>query len=65
MGKLLGDESGVEAAGEEPGCRVRADWKAMLDEMPRITKALSASCIRAMAWSRVAPWVMSLAIIES
>ena len=37
----------------------------MFEEMPRMTKAFSASCIRAMAWSRVPPWVMSLAIIES
>ena len=47
------------------GCRLRAAWKARFDEMPRMTKPFSASCIRAMAWSRVAPWVMSLAIIES
>ena len=65
LGELFGDEARVEVAGNEPGCRLRAAWKARFDEMPRMTKPFSASCIRAMAWARVAPWVMSLAIIES
>ena len=39
--------------------------KAMVDEIPRMTKASRAARMRAMASARVSPWVMSLAIIES
>ena len=37
----------------------------MFVDTPRMTNAFSASRMRAIAWSRVAPWVTSLAIIES
>jgi hypothetical protein len=47
------------------GCCISADWKAMFEDTPRITKALSASRILAMAWSRLAACTISLAIIES
>ena len=47
------------------GCCISAAWKAMFDETPRMTKALRASRILAMAWSRLAACTISLAIIES
>ena len=47
------------------GCASSADWNGMLLLMPRITKALSASRILAIASSRSMPCTISLAIIES
>ena len=47
------------------GCASSADWNGMFDEMPRMTKPLSASRIFAIASARSRPCTMSLAIIES
>ena len=47
------------------GFCISAAWKAMFDATPRMTNAFSASRIRAIATSRVAPWQISFAIIES
>ena len=47
------------------GCWTSADWKAMLEAVPRMTNELSASRMRRIAPSRVSPWVTSFAIIES
>ncbi len=47
------------------GCCISAAWNGMFEEMPRMTKPFSASRMRAMACSRVAPCTISLAIIES
>jgi hypothetical protein len=69
--RVVVDQGGrVEALGEllpetKRGCCISAAWNAMFEATPRITKAFSASRIRAMARSRVAPWQISLAIIES
>ena len=47
------------------GCRTSADWNTMLDAMPRITNAFSASVIRVIASPRLAACTTSFAIIES
>jgi hypothetical protein len=47
------------------GCCISAAWNGMFEEMPRMTKAFSASRMREIACSRVAPWTISLEIIES
>ena len=64
--ELLGDEAGVEVAGEEARVlRSAADGRRCCDETPWMSNSSSASRIAAIASSRSAPWVMSLAIIGS
>ena len=47
------------------GCCISAAWNGMLELTPRMTKEFRASRMRRIACSRVAPWQISLAIIES
>jgi hypothetical protein len=67
--KPLGYSSAIRPVLKLPevkrGCCISAAWKAMLLATPRITNSFRASRMRAMAWSRVAAWTISLAIIES
>jgi hypothetical protein len=62
---VLGDEAGVELAGDELRMRQQRRLERDVAAMPRITKPLSASRILAIASSRSRPCTISLAIIES
>ena len=62
---LLGDERRREAPFAKRGCRTSADWNTMLDAMPRITNAFSASVIRVDRLVAARRVQTSLAIIES
>jgi len=62
---VLGDEAGVEVAGDELRVREEGGWNGMLLDTRGSRKPLSASRMRRIASSRSKPCTTSLAIIES
>jgi hypothetical protein len=65
LGIFLGDEAGVEVAGLEARVLHQRRLEGDVDDTPRMTEGVERVAHPAMAWSRLAPCTISLAIIES